>query len=158
MEPNQESPASRQSTKPTIAAMAVGVVLLLLIAAAKFLAPIAAGPVQYKPETFRQDIASYIAAERYERAAKLLDAADVEAQVAHDLSAGAPSYLMIVGIGTTTPGIANQAVPNGWRVPGTSDAGPTGAWIAWNRAVLDFAKRYNLALKARLDNVKPGNP
>lgn len=152
MESNQESPAPRQSIWPRAAAIAAGVAFLIVFA--KLLAP-AAAPVQYKPETFRQDIAAQIAAKCYARAVRLLGAADIEAQVTYDLSATAPSYLMIAEDLIVTPGIVDERVPNGWVFPGTSDALYD---EAWQDAATDFARRYNLALKARLDKVNPAKP
>ncbi|MCK6472162.1 MAG: hypothetical protein L6R28_10485 [Planctomycetes bacterium] len=152
MEPNQESSAPRQSIWPRVAAIAAGLAFLVVVA--KLLAPFAV-PNRYKPETFRQGIVNFIVAERYDHAVRLLGAADIEAQVTYDLAATAPSYMVIQEDGQTIPGIDALPTPQDWVVPGTSDVLYD---ETWQRAVTDFAERYNLALKARLDKAMPAKP
>ncbi len=99
----------------------------------------AAAPPVYSPETFRADIEQLIANRDYERAAALLQAADVNGQVNHD----AAGYLAVAQYTIFLPGVQDEIEfdrERDWVFPGTSDVTEN---MAWQNAATEFAARYN---------------
>ena len=125
----------------------LSLIIVLLTIAASCDRPTARVPVPatqpvpaYAPETFRQTIASLIAAKDYVAAAALARAADVERQLRHD----GTGYLAVGGDKIYLPGLGQSLEydrDRDWYMPGTSDAIED---AAWQSAATEFAKRYNL--------------
>ena len=99
--------------------------------------------IVHKPETFRVDLARFIAKGQYRAATALVDVADIDRQLAHD-GAGyaAVGRDMVVVPGTFDKVDYDKA--RDWFMPGTSDALVSDDAGAWNAAAEHFAEIYNL--------------
>jgi len=98
----------------------------------------------YDPATFRDEITSLIAEQRFADAVHYLSAADPARQAQHD----GEGYLAVAEDAIILPGVDPEVLfdqNRDWEFPGTSDAVLD---TDWQQAATEFAEKYNRARRS----------